>query len=56
MVNLEKINKKPLISSDRAKAFKSEMYNRRGIRRQTGKLKKYVILFFEQLYLKFFLF
>lgn len=36
VVSLKSIDKKPLIASDEAKAFKNAMFNRPGIRRQTG--------------------
>jgi hypothetical protein len=39
VVNLERIDKKTLISSDRAKEFKSIMYDRRGTSRQTSNEK-----------------
>ncbi|CAF0709450.1 unnamed protein product [Brachionus calyciflorus] len=36
VVNLESTNKKPLIASEKALAFKNQMFNRPGIRRQTA--------------------
>ena len=39
VVNLADTNKKPLIGSDRAKDFKQAMFNRNGLKRQTGNFK-----------------
>lgn len=44
VVNLADTNKKPLIGSDRAKDFKKAMFNRNGLKRQTGNFKLRIII------------
>ena len=47
-------NKKPLIGSDKAKDFKQKMFNRNGLKRQSGKKNlKYCSLKFNIIFLYF---